>query len=259
MLKPRRRGFTLIELLVVIAIIGVLATFSVINFSNSKEKARAAGASNFAHSLYAGQSAEAIGVWSLDEGTGATVYNTSGASTITGTITGATWITDGPNGKNALLFAAGNQIALGTITLPVPMTVAAWIRTTNTGTIPFFSNRGAGLFIGANGGKFFNYYNTASPATISSSLSINDNKWHYVAWSNDGATSKMYIDGKLDKTVAQVLTSQSGTAYIGYDAPNNQSFIGSIGQVGIYSDVLTLEQIKHFYAEGLPQHLAVEK
>lgn len=230
------KGFTLVELLVVIAIIGLLATFAVTQLTGAREKARVAAAQSFSHTLIAAQSAEAVGVWNLDEGSGSTVYNRSGASTAVGTIVGAAWITDGPVGNSALDFGTGRYVSLGSITLPQRVTVAAWIRTTSTALIPFFSNRGNGLYIGENAGTLFMYYNTAAPASISSTAKINDGKWHYVAWSNDGTTSKLYVDGKVDKTVAMTRPVETGAAYIGYDPANVQYFDGDISQVGIFSD-----------------------
>lgn len=254
-----KKGFTLIELLVVIAIIGLLATFSVVGFTTSKEKARLAGGASFSRSLYNAQSAEAVGVWNLDEGTGTTVYNRSGTNSNTGTITGATWITDGPNGKPAIQFsAAGHNINLGSITLPVRVTVTAWIRTSMSSQLPFFSNRGNGLFFGINSGHLFMYYNTATPAAANSIAYINDNKWHHVAWSSDGATSIMYIDGKKETPYAQTRPAETGNAYIGYDAPNGTYFNGSVADFAIYSDVVTSKGIEQMYAEGVQKYLAVE-
>lgn len=244
----------------VIAIIGVLATFSVVGFTTSREKARLAGGASFSRSLYNAQSAEAIGVWSLDEGTGSTVYNRSGASTVTGNVVGATWITDGPNGKTALNFSgSGQRVDLGSITLPTRVTVSAWIRTTLSGQFPFFSNRGNGLYFGVSSGRLFIYYNTAAPVAMNSiSTNLTDGKWHHVAWSSDGATQIMYVDGKKDNSGAQTRPAETGLAYIGYDAGNNQYFNGSVSELAIYSAVVTSKEIERMYAEGVRKYLAAE-
>jgi len=233
------RGFTLVELLVVIAIIGLLATFAVAQLSGAREKARIAAAQSFSSQLIHAQGSEAVGVWNLDEGSGLTVNNSSGATSGQGTITSATWIDDGPVGKPALLFSSGSRVSLGSITIPQRVTAGAWIRTASASQQPIFSNRGGGLYFGTTGGRLFVFYNAATPAAMTGSTLINDNKWHYVAWSNDGATSKMYIDGKLDKTMAHTRPIQSGAAYIGWDAPNvAEYFAGSIAQVAIFSDTI---------------------
>lgn len=257
-----RKGFTLIELLVVIAIIGVIATFAVVNLPTSREKARMASATSFGRSLMNARGAEAIGLWPLDEGTGTTIYNRSGDSTMQGSITGATWITDGPNGKPALQFmAVGQRVTLGSITLPSKVTVAAWIRTTSTATMyPFFSNRGNGLYFGVSSGRLFTYYNTAAPVSMySANVKLNDGKWHFVAWTSDGTVSTMYIDGKKDSSIAQTRVPETGTGYIGYDPANNQSFFGSVSELGVYTDLLTASDIQRMYTQGALRYLAWEK
>ncbi|MCW1892241.1 MAG: prepilin-type N-terminal cleavage/methylation domain-containing protein [Candidatus Uhrbacteria bacterium] len=253
----QKRGFTLIELLVVIAIIGVLSTFAVVQLSGSREKARLASGLSFARTALNAQGSDAIGVWDLDEGSGTTVANRFGTGAA-GTITGATWVTDGPDGNPALRFSAtGQNVSLGTITLPQRVTVAAWIRTTSGAQIPFFSNRGNGLFLGVSSGRLFAYYNTGTPvAQQSAAAGINDNKWHHVAWSSDGVVTTMYIDGKKDNSIAQVRVPESGAAYIGYDVPNGTYFNGSVARFAVYSDKLALKDIERMYAEGREQFMA---
>lgn len=260
MIRWKQKGFTLIELLVVIAIIGLLATLSVVSFTSSREKARLAGAASFSRSLFNAQGAEALSAWNIDEGSGGTIYNRSGVYNNTGTIVGATWITNGPNGKAALQFSgAAQRVDLGSITLPVRVTVTAWIRTTISGQFPIFSNRGNGLYFGVSSGHLFTYYNTATPVAMNStSANITDGKWHHVAWSSDGATATMYVDGKRENSIAQTRPSETGAAYIGFDAPNNQYFNGSVAEFAIYTNLITLKEIEQMYAEGAPKYLAAE-
>jgi prepilin-type N-terminal cleavage/methylation domain-containing protein len=91
MLKGRR-GFTLIELLIVVVIIGILASFAIPNFRNTKGKARAAGLKSDLRNLATAQEA-----YFYDN----TVYTTnlpalnvslSPGTTVTwGTVNGAGW------------------------------------------------------------------------------------------------------------------------------------------------------------------------
>lgn len=232
-----KRGFTLIELLVVISIISILSAVILASVTTARDRAQLAAGQAFSAHLYQAYGVDSPGVWNLDEGSGATVVNSSGLSSTPGQITGATWTT-GPNGRPALLFGTGTNVALGTIALGVAVTVSAFIKTVSAGTQPIFSNRGSGLYFGTQGGKFFTYYNAGVGPAMYSNKYVNDGKWHQVAWSSDGATEKMYIDGQLDSTLAQTRSAQSGTAYIGYDAPNGDYFIGSISQVAIYPQAL---------------------
>jgi prepilin-type N-terminal cleavage/methylation domain-containing protein len=231
------RGFTLIELLVVIAIIGILSAVVLASLTSVRDKANLAAGQAFATHLFTAYGADSPGSWNLDEGSGTNVANSGGLSTTPGVITGASWTT-GPGGKPALLFGSGTNVSVGSITIPTAVTVSAFIKTTSSGEQPVFSNRGAGLYFGTQSGKLFTYYNSGVPQAMFSNKSVTDGKWHQVAWSSDGATERMYIDGQLDSTLAQTRGAQPGTAYLGYDAPNGEYFFGSIAQVAIFPKAL---------------------
>jgi prepilin-type N-terminal cleavage/methylation domain-containing protein len=259
--KYHTQGFTLIELLVVIAIIGLLSTLSVVSFSSAREKARQAGASAFARSLFDVKSYDAIGVWNLDEGTGVIAHNKSGASTATGSIPVSTaWITNGPNDQPALAFnSADDKVTLGTITLPLTVTVALWMRTTSDADQPAFSNRGSSVCLGTDVGQVYVYDNTGTPPGFHSVGLVNDNKWHHVAWASNGSSATIYIDGKRDSTITQTRSAGTGPGYIGYDGWTARFFVGDIAQVAIYPEMVSSERIEHMYAQGMPTQLATEK
>lgn len=197
----------------------------------------------------------------LMRGSGAVAINNGGGGGSHGTITGATWIITGPNNKPALAFASGRSVSLGSVTTNVNVTVTAWIQTSNAGQQPAFSNRGSGLYLGTTGGKFFTFYNNSSSQSMVSVATVNDNKWHHVAWTSDGITQRMYVDGKIDSSSAQTRSSaDTGAGYIGYDAPNGEYFAGNIAQVGVYTQTLSQNDIQRQYAAGLdPVTLALGK
>ncbi len=128
----KNQGFTLIEILVVVSIIGLISSVALANFQGAKSKANIAAGQQFHSSAEHILGADEIGKWTFDEGSGSVAYDSSGNS-LTGTIVGATYVTDGILGS-ALSFD-GDSYVEG-INFPHPgesrsMTISAWLRPTN--------------------------------------------------------------------------------------------------------------------------------
>ncbi len=192
-----------------------------------------------------------VGYWKFDEESGTTATDFSGYNN-TGTLVNSPIWNNSLNCKigGCLSFNGMNQrINLGSVETGNLVTVSAWIKTLATGLVPVFSNRGVGLYFGVNTNKFFIYDNSATPSpSMLSNISVNDNNWHNVVWVSDGVTSSMYVDGVLDKTQSQARSSDTGTAYIGYDATNNQYFPGNIDDVRIYNRALSASEVSRLYS-----------
>ena len=76
--KKNLKGFTLIELLVVIAIFGLLVSVVVVSTSSARKKGSEAAGRQFSATLQHSLGADAVGMWSFDEGSGTTAKDSSG-------------------------------------------------------------------------------------------------------------------------------------------------------------------------------------
>lgn len=127
-------------------------------------------------------------------------------------------------------------------------TISAWVKTSSTGTwkwIYQFGEHAAGkdrsLVIDNNNKAEMYIYGT----TAISSTAITDGNWHHITGSIDGTSAKIYVDGKLESTVA---VSLNPFTYYGARIGQNYSgslykFPGTIDNVQVYNRALSADEI----------------
>ncbi len=163
----------------------------------------------------------------------------------------------GEPSDRAVTFNGSSQRANGP-QLTTPGTIEAWVKlSTNTGTLPVFSNRDSQatqsmIFFGTSGGKAFSYVNSRSPAPLTGTTRIDDGAWHQIAYSWDGSTGKIYVDGQLQTSSTQSDSQprRTATGYVGYDLPNGSYFAGSIDDVALYANALPASELLDHFNTG---------
>ena len=89
-----------------------------------------------------------------------------------------------------------------------------------------------------------------------SNSTIENDKWTYVAFTYDGTSGRMYIDGFLDniKNMGAPLSNQNkfsiGSRYIDKNTLSD-SFNGKIDEIRIFSMALTIDQIRFLMNQEL--------
>ncbi|MCJ7450142.1 MAG: LamG domain-containing protein [Candidatus Nanohaloarchaeota archaeon QJJ-9] len=202
---------------------------------------------------------DAVGWWSMDEGTGTTAYDISGNNN-DGTINGAIW-TDGMYG-NALSFDGSDDYTdlPSLLPNPSPKTVSLWLNPdTVSSSQRVIALRGSASFLpfwiaeNSNG-----YISTWQNGNYHSDLTtISADTWTHLTAVEDGSTFTIY---KNSQEVASFSSSPSTGSY--YDSLGNDQggmgdgwadyFNGKIDEVRIYDRALSESEIGQLYNRTRP-------
>ncbi len=209
-----------------------------------------------------------VGHWRLDEGSGLNTADTSGNGR-TGTLMAApsgsipTWINDGINGKALHFDGTGYVDLANTASLNFGasgFTIAAWVRygTVGYGEYMIVSKHSAGY----PNGYFIENWNPSGNANVlafffysdprsSTTATYDDQQWHFIVGTNDGATGRLYVDGQLVVSNAGTPTANTANLLIGgvfyYYGDFAAGFVGDIDDVRVYDTALTDADIQQMY------------
>lgn len=148
---------------------------------------------------------------------------------------GPTWVTGDSvlgSANSAVQFdGVDDRIDIGILRTAATITLEARVKTTSTGTLEIVST--SPLFF-LYQGKLCVYENGV---TVMTNETVNDGNWHHVAFSSDGTTTKLYIDGVLKKTSAHTRSGGVTQAFIGMQLGDQNYFAGSIDEVRVWNVV----------------------
>jgi hypothetical protein len=89
--------------------------------------------------------------------------------------------------------------------------------------------------------------------SLLSTTRVVDGRWHYVVYTYDGTTGRLYVDGALEGSVARERIEGAAEASVGYDASLNTYFRGSVDDVALYDYALSDVQVKEHFAARQPR------
>ena len=198
-------------------------------------------------------SADLVGYWRLDEGSGTMVYDSSGNDN-NGTIHGAKW--DAGKYGQALQFnGQDNYVEVPTsdsLEIDTNVTIAAWIYWIDAGDgwqgiLSKGPMSGPGenysLFVNRDG-RFFHFVlalNVGRVQQNSPNNSVVPNEWQHVCCTWDGSVTRIYITGEVAMEMDQVATIIPSTLplRIGHREASSHYWNGIIDEVRIYNHALT--------------------
>lgn len=204
-----------------------------------------------------------VAFWRLNEAAGATSVADSKGS-LTGTPANCTFggagIPGDSDGASVLANGTSSAIETATLSIPAPISVECWFKTSNANQHGLFINKNPAA---ASGWALLlettlpslNWYQGSS---LNAREPSND-AWHHVVATQTGTTAKIYIDGWQQDTAgsASALPNGAGTLSLLHNSTTTDGtggrayfYSGSLCNVAIYNSVLTLTQVQSHYQAG---------
>jgi Concanavalin A-like lectin/glucanases superfamily len=214
-----------------------------------------------------------VGVWKLDEGSGATVSDSSGNGNNGVLSGGVSWV-QGVSGSALRFDGSTGEVKIADNTALEPrstVTVTAWIkRAGSPGTFRYVVAKGAngciaasyGLYSGPDGGLEF-YVSHGKGSIYARSPDAGqrawDGNWHLAVGTYDGSTVRLYLDGVEVGTGTpwpgslEYLLPSSNDFYIGdYPGCADHEFLGTIDDVAVWNRTLDAGEIGGLLPPGEP-------
>ncbi|HET9119245.1 MAG TPA: PQQ-dependent sugar dehydrogenase, partial [Solirubrobacterales bacterium] len=196
-----------------------------------------------------------VGAWAFGEGNGTTTADSSGNGNV-GTLTSATWTTLGRYG-NAVSFNGANSVVRvpdsASLDLTSGMTLSAWIQPTasQSGWKTILQHESDAYFLNASntdgplrpsGGGTFG----GSTQYLSGPTASPVNAWTDVAFTYDGLTARLYINGNLvsSRAMSGAIQTTNSPLWIGGNSPYGEYFQGLIDEARVYNRALTQAEVQ---------------
>jgi Concanavalin A-like lectin/glucanases superfamily len=221
------------------------------------------------------------GWWPMFEGRGQVVHDLSGhgnhgqlGSTPDADANDPTWIRGWLFGA-ALRFDGNDFVRVpeSAALAPAHLTVSLWVRGTGTpGTYRYIVGKGAdtcvtssyALTTSYNGGLIFYIWDGDQQrhSGLVEPAAIWNGRWHHVAGTWDGRTSRLFLDGRLvpggssyNLPVDYELPTTGDAGIGGYLGTCDLFYTGDVDQVAVFGEALPIDQIWQRFAGLFPRPL----
>lgn len=198
-----------------------------------------------------------MAMWHFDEGSGTTVADSSGNGN-TGSFYGTpVWV--GGRFKAGLRFMTGEEHIVvndsSSLDMTGNLTVELWLKQLGVSSPAWLLNKANttnyndsnyAIWIDASNRVCGAIANGTDVQNVTSASSIQPGMWYHVAFTVDGATLKLYINGVLENSSSQLITPASNgqDLLIAARAPTSlYHFNGTIDEVAIYSRAKSADEI----------------
>jgi hypothetical protein len=132
-------------------------------------------------------------------------------------------------------------------------TIEAWVRRERTGRMEVIaSKQNQGWVLDFNSKDQLTLRKSNVADVVSSTLTVTDTAWHYVAASKDGSAVHLYLDGRdVTGPIVNPETMVNNTRPLAIGQSSNSTYLqGTVDEVALYNAALTPTQIANHYAAG---------